>query len=64
MNCGVAWLTRGIGFVVGGADLVLCVVKVAGQSGNCCDGNRLSKISAGGVLSVRKEDRNVLLKFG
>ena len=62
MNCGVAWLTRGVGFMVGG-DLVLCVVKVAGQSGNCCDRNRLSKTSVGEVLSVGKEDQNVFSKF-
>ena len=54
----MVWLITDVGFVVGGADLVLLVivVKVAGQRGYCCDGNRLSKISEGGVLSVGKED--------
>ena len=51
--------------MVGGADLVLLVIvaKVAGLSGYCCDGNRLSKISEGGVLSVGNEVRNAFSKF-
>ena len=54
----MAWLIADVGFVVRGADLVLLVivVKVAGRRGYCCDGNRFSKISEGGVLSVGKED--------
>ena len=61
----MAWLIADVGFMVGGADLVLLVivVKVAGKSGYCCDGNRLSKILEGRVLSVEKEDQNMFSKF-